>query len=335
MSGSDGQIMASPLVGFRARAPWWGPDLQTLRNHLGPRPADLAAWPQRDLVLPLGDGSGDRLAAALHRPETATGPLVVLVHGLTGCADSSYLRATARQLLLSGFPVLRLSLRGAGPSRPLCSGQYHAGRSEDLRAVLLALKGEVEGLSSDGLVLVGYSLGANMLLKYLGENEHPLPVRAAASISAPIDLKAAQQRIMAPRNGIYHSYLLRRMKAESLEGPVPLTVEEAQAVRSLRSIYEFDDRVVAPRGGFDSAEDYYARCSARHYLAAITVPTLFIHAQDDPWIPFASYRAIDWQANPSLHPSFPTGGGHVGFHDRAGPPAWHDRAITGFFERIL
>ena len=102
---------------FVARAPWWGPDLQTLRNHLRRIDPDLAPWPSRTIEFPMGDGSGDVLLASLHRPDdagqNARRPLVLLIHGLAGSADSIHVRASARHLLQQGFPVLRLNLRGA------------------------------------------------------------------------------------------------------------------------------------------------------------------------------------------------------------------------------
>ena len=332
----------SPGVGtdgfpvFRERAPWLGGDLQTLRNALVRRPADLSPWPARRLELAMGDGSGDRLAAALHLPAEDTGrPLAVLVHGLTGCEDSSYIRATARNLLQAGYPVLRLNLRGAGPSRALCRFQYHAGKSEDLRDGLRALGALDPDRLRHGLLLAGYSLGANMLLKFLAESGKAFPIRAAVAVSAPIDLKATQQRIMAPRNALYHGYLLRRMRAEALDGAAEITGEERRAVLAARNIYQFDDDFVAPRGGFAGAEDYYAKCSAAKFLAAVAAPTLVIHALDDPWVPAAPFRRVDWRAKPNLVPLLPPGGGHVGFHGRGSRTAWHDRCMARFFAAAL
>ncbi len=321
---------------FRERPPWLGGDLQTLRNALIKRPADLAPWPARRLELAMGDGSGDRLAAALHLPAGDAGrPLAVLIHGLTGCADSRYVRATARNVLQAGYPVLRLNLRGAGASRPLCRFQYHAGKSEDLCDGLRALGALDPGLLRHGLLLAGYSLGANMLLKFLAEHGDAFPIRAAAAVSAPIDLKATQQRIMAPRNALYHGYLLRRMRAEALDGAAEITAGERRAVLGARNIYQFDDAFVAPRSGFAGAEDYYAKCSAAKFLAAIAAPTLVIQALDDPWIPAAPFRRVDWRAKPNLVPLLPPGGGHVGFHGRGSRTAWHDRCMVRFFAAVL
>lgn len=318
---------------FVPRAPWWGGDLQTLRNFLLRRPVDLSAWPPRRLELAMADGSGDRLAAALHRPDGGGHkPLSVLIHGLTGCEDSSYIRRTARHLLGRGHAVLRLNLRGAGPSRPLCRGHYHAGRSQDLRDALLALQGLEPDLLAEGLLLVGYSLGANMLLKFLAEHAAAFPIAAAAAVSAPIDLKATQERIMTPRNALYHRYLLARMKAEALDGPAVASDEEREGIRRLRTVYEFDDRRVAPQGGFAGADDYYRRCSARQFLAAIDVPTLLVHALDDPWIPAAPYLSYAWKEAEFVTPLLPAAGGHVGFHGRGSTTPWHDRCIADFFE---
>ena len=320
---------------FRARAPWLGGDLQTIRNTLFNRlglGVDLEPWPGERLSLAMEDGTGDALMAMLHRPSSgADRPLVVLAHGLTGCEDSAYLRNSAHSLLRAGFPVLRLNLRGAGPSRLACRGEYHAGRSEDLRAVLARLPADA---MAGGVVAIGYSLGANMLLKYLGEEGAGAGVRAAVAISAPIDLKSAQLRIMAPRNRVYHRYMLDRMKIECTEGRDGVSEEERAAVLAADSVYAFDDVFVARRNGFGTADGYYSTCSAERFLPAIRVPTLVIHAHDDPWIPVDAYLRHDWSANPCLTPLLPESGGHVGFHGRGDRRAWHDRCALDFFRSM-
>ena len=324
---------AAPLVpSFRSRAPWWGADLQTVRNALTwPRPS-LTAFRSERLRLPMADGMGDVLAASLTRPAShAARPLVVLIHGLTGCEDSVYMLASARFWLKRGHAVLRLNLRGAGPSRPICRDQYHAGRTEDLRRALAVLD---PALRADGLVLVGYSLGANMLLKYLGEEGVRAPCVAAVSVSAPIDLAASSAAFHRPRNGVYLHYLLSRMKAESLAQGAMLNIEERARIKTARSVREFDDRFVAPRNGFDGADDYYARCMALPYLAAIRVPTLVVHAFDDPWIPAEAYGAYPWRKNPCLTPLLSGRGGHVGFHATDSRVPWHDRAAGAFLDRV-
>lgn len=320
------------IAPFRPRVPWFGADLQTLRNLIA-RPANpLAAIAEERVKLPLADGSGDVLVGALQRPPSpTTRPLAVLIHGLSGSEESAYMLASAAALLARGHPVLRLNLRGAGPSRPLCRWQYHAGRSEDLRDALVALEPE---WTRHGLVLAGYSLGGNMLLKFAAEHARALPVLAVASVSAPIDLSAASQRFLAPRNRVYHWNLLRNMKRESLAEGGHITPDERRAILSARSILEFDERFVGPRNGYQGAEDYYADNMARRFLAHIPVPALVIHSLDDPWIPPHPYTSYPWHEHPQLVPLLTPGGGHVGFHARDGRETWHDRVIARFFAAV-
>ncbi len=321
---------------FVPRFPWLGGDLQTLRNFIVRPRYDLARWPGRRIELALEDGSGDRLLGVLHENQDEAGPLVVLVHGLTGCQDSFYVLGTARHFLEQGYPVLRLNLRGAGPSRPLCRQQYHAGRSRDLRDAFRALGAALEGRTpGEGLVPVGTSLGGNVLLKFLAEEGRDFPIVAAASVSAPIDLKATQVRIMASRNRLYHAYLLSRMKAELLATPDGVPAEVARSARQSRNIFEFDDAVVAPAAGFLGAEDYYACCSAQGFLPGVEVPVLLLHARDDPWIPPAAYEDAIGVANANLEVRLVPGGGHVGFHGEGSRTAWHDRSIAAFLRARL
>jgi len=293
----------------------------------GPRPG-------RGFELATLEGSGVRLLAKVHELAKAHFGLVVLVHGLTGCEDSFYIQASAKYWLQAGYAVMRLNLRGAGPSRPLCRHQYHAGRSADLRDALHSLQALESYAFNQGIFLVGYSLGGNLLLRFLAEEAAAFPVVAAACVSTPIDLKAAQQRIMESRNWIYHRYLLTRMRREALAAPIPLDEEARRAISSATSVYAFDDQVVAPANGFAGADDYYARCSGLGILGRIRCPTLVIHAQDDPWIPARSYREFDWTTNASLCLATPRSGGHVGFHGRGDGTAWHDQEIGRFFAMV-
>ncbi|NKB50089.1 MAG: alpha/beta fold hydrolase [Alphaproteobacteria bacterium] len=313
---------------FRARFPWWGPDLQTVRNHVLHDYAELKAWPAEAFFFPME--SGDRLSASFHRPANDRKlPTVLLIHGFTGCADSAYVLATARHLLESGFPVMRLNLRGAGPTRSACQEMYHAGRSEDVRRVL----GDIpRRLTVNGLAAVGFSLGGSVLMKYLGEEGTVTPLDAAISISAPIDLGLATQRINAARNIVYHRWLVSNTKREWLGGPSILDNQQIEAVRRSKTIYTLDDRVVAPLNGFADADDYYAQSSAAQFLDGIKIPTMLIHAANDPWIPVEMYHAVDWSTNDHLMPVITPSGGHVGFHGRGG--RWHDRGIVHFLEGL-
>jgi predicted alpha/beta-fold hydrolase len=318
---------------FRPRFPWYGPDLQTLRNTFFRTPADVVGGER--LALALEDGTGDALAARLDRPDPmrARGkPLAVVVHGLGGDERSTYMIRTTRHLLTQGYPVLRLNLRGAGPSRAVSGGHYHAGRSDDLAAALRAVPAE---LKAAGIVLIGYSLGGNLVLKFMGEGAHGLDVRVAASVSAPIDLAATSRRILEPRNKLYHLKILKTMKDETLAPGAALSETERAAIEQARTVYEFDHTFVAPRNGYASADDYYVHNAAIGFLARIDRPTLVVHALNDPWIPTESYRMVDWSAYTHVSALLTNGGGHVGFHGKGSVTPWHDRAISRFFARMV
>lgn len=315
---------------FRERAPWFGGDLQTLRNMLRGGFPELAGGERLLLAMP----DGDRLSARLDRPRAPARPkpLIVLVHGLTGSESSLAVIGSARCLVAEGWPVLRLNLRGSLMSRPTSAGRYHAGKTEDLADALRRLPPD---LLRQGVVLVGHSLGGNLVLKFMGEGGHGAPTRAAVAVSTPLDLAASCARMMAPRNFLYHRHILDAMKAEALAPGAAVTAAERAAIAEARSIFEFDDRFVAPHFGFRGAEDYYEVNSARRFLAGVSTPTLIVHALDDPWVPARSYEAVDWTGLPTIETALTAGGGHLGFHGVGSRIPWHDRMTAWWLDRRL
>ena len=314
-------------IPFRPRFPWLGADLQTIRNYLVRGNRDLSQWPGERLFFDAADATGDRFQAVLHRQGDA--PLVVLVHGLTGCEGSFYVLESSANLLSAGYSVLRLNLRGAGPSRKTCGGHYCAGSSDDLATALRALP---DGSTDNGLVLTGYSLGGNIVLKYLAEGAVDFRPACAFVVSPPVDLASAAERMLHFRNRLYHHWLLNRMKEEAVIDGARLTRDERARIESARTVVEFDDSFVAPHNGFRDAADYYARCSTIHRLSEVSVPTLLVHARNDPWIPAGSLRVGDAGA---VHIVLTGSGGHVGFHGRGSPVPWHDRLMRRFFHSHL
>ena len=318
---------AATVPPFRERAPWFGGDLQTLRNVIRGTPPDLPFGER--LLLPVS--GGDRLAARLdRRAGPIARPLVVLVHGLAGSEASRPVVASMRHLFGQDWPVLRLNLRGALPSCPTAAGHYHAGRTEDLAEALRALPAD---LTRYGIVLLGHSLGGNLVLKFMGEGGHGLPVLAAVAVSTPIDLAATCARMMTRRNFVYHRYMLDAMKREALAPGAAVSAAERAAIAAVRNVYEFDDRFIAPRFGYRDAQDYYESNAAKHFLAGIARPTLVLHALDDPWIPAACYTAIDWSRLPMIEAVLTPRGGHLGFHGQGSRVTWHDRVTAWWLAR--
>ena len=175
------------------------------------------------------------------------------------------------------------------------------------------------------------SLGGSILLNHLAATGDDAGLVAAATISAPIDLAGAAERLIQPRNWLYHRRLLAAMKAGAAAGAAAVSPAERAALENARNVVEYDDRFIAPRFGFAGAAGYYAACSANRQLDRITRPCLLVHAADDPWIPARAYRAVAWPSLPAARHLMAAGGGHVGFHAKDARWPWSLAAIGRFF----
>lgn len=326
--------MILDLPDFEQRFPWWGGDLQTLRDTLlkalGRLSLDLAPHASARQRFELQDGSGDVMLGMLdtpYEPQPGT-PLIVLFHGAPGNEDSVYLRSMSRYMLDRGHRVLRMNLRGAGPSRATCRRQYSAGSSDDVRLLLDVM---AEELTRDGMIAVGYSVGGAMLLKYLGTVGKDTPLKVAAAVSAPIDLRGTCGELMRRRNAIYQRAVLDPMRREAMAPIAELTATERANIEKARTLQEYDDGFTAARNGKANALQYYAECSALDCLAGIRIPTLCLAALDDPWVPGSTYVGYDWGANRWLTPLLVPNGGHVGFHGKGSIQPWRDLAVAEFF----
>lgn len=310
---------------FRARLPWIGGDLQTLRNSFVRAP--LALVPSERLLAPIDVGAIS-LAANYPDEKTGHGRSLVLVHGLGGSETSSYMVTAARAFLQAGYSVFRMNYRGVGPSRETSEGPYSAGLTSDLRAVLRRVR---KALPGSDMFLMGFSLGGQLSLRMLGEGDVPVGLRACATVSAPLDLARSQQKLERPRNRFYSRYVVNNMQNDlrGLEHPkISLDTD------TLNSVWAFDQNVIAPVFGFKDAADYYDRVSCYPLLANIQHPTLAIHAADDPWIPVEDYRTADWPARAVAGALVSPSGGHVGFHARGGKMPWHEKCAMDFFDRV-
>lgn len=253
-----------------------------------------------------------------------SGPIVVLVHGLTGSFDSKYLRGTARRLLAKGWRCVLLQLRGAGPEPNRSTRYYNHGDTADLRHLWHLLR---QREPATPLYSIGWSLGANVTLKALAEEGHEAPVRATAVACAPFQLTVCADRLRQGFSKVYQKRLLDELKASLRRKHArlapPAGVDLAAALQA-QDFYQFDDAYTAPLNAYRNALDYYQRCSSAQFLRAIQVPTLIVNALDDP---FMTPELIPAETDlaPSVTLELSQHGGHVGYigASRTGQPeAW-------------
>jgi uncharacterized protein len=240
-------------------------------------------------------------------------PTIVVWHGIEGSSSSVYMLAMAHKGFRAGFNIIRVNLRNCGGTEHLTPTLYHGGLTEDLRAVVTEL---IERDRLPRLYLVGFSLGGNLVLKLAGEygDETPKEVRTVCAVSPSIDLKATADAINLRSNWLYHRDFLRRLRKRIyLKQRLYPELYDTSEIRLVRTIRDFDERFTAVANGFANADDYYYRAGAIRVIGRVRVPTLIIHAQDDPFIPFAPLRSPLVAANPYILLLAPERGGHCGF----------------------
>lgn len=239
-------------------------------------------------------------------------PLLLGLHGLEGSARQGYMVALYRAAAQAGIQAVGLNMRSCSGEMNRTARLYHLGATDDVAHALQWLEQRWPGRTR---ALVGFSLGANLTLKLLGEQRKDLPasLAAAVAISPPFDLTGKQALNQFPAI-LYGWYLLRKLKRKARLHAALIRQGGGDAYRAIqaRTLREFDDAVTAPLHGFKDAEDYYACCGAGNFLSAIQLPVLLIRAQDDPF--FNQDIPVERiECNPALVPLFPEAGGHVGF----------------------
>lgn len=245
-------------------------------------------------------------------PLPASAPLVLLVHGLEGSARSSYMLESCRALAARGLRAVSMNFRSCSGVPNRAPRFYHAGDTADLETVLAHLRRREPEAP---LGAMGFSLGANVLLKYLGERGEGSAVRAAVAVSVPFDLMAGARFMDGTFMGRrYVEILLKSLRAKYRARAADLG-DACDAPRALasRSFIDFDDAVTARLHGFRDVADYYGRSSSAQFLPAIRVPTLVIHSEDDPFVPREAIPRAAFAANPHLSAVVTAHGGHVGF----------------------
>lgn len=330
-----------PFSGYEPRpfrpAPWLpGPHLQTLGGRMlrpgGPVTYRRERW---------ATGDGDFLDLDFAEPDGPAPdarPLVLLLHGLEGGSDSAYVVEAARRLGEAGLDAVALNFRSRSGQPNRLRRFYHSGETGDLASVLARLR---EDRPDAPLAVVGFSLGGNVLLKYLGEREERARevVDAAVAVSVPYRLAVSARRMERGLGPMYAAWFLRSLRrsvrAKAREHGHDFDLDRLARVRSLR---EFDDAFTAPVHGFRDAEDYYRRSSSARFLPEIRVPTLLLQARDDPFLPEEGLPEARMRRNPWLLPVLVERGGHVGFVEGATPweaRFWAEEEAVRYLTTIL
>ena len=233
---------------------------------------------------------------------------VIISHGLEGNAWRPYMKGMALACFQQGADVYTWNFRGCGDDMNLQLRFYHSGATEDLSAVIE----HVVSLGYDELYLIGFSLGGNMTLKYLGEQRTIRPeIKKAVAFSVPLDLHSSCLKISGPSNRIYASRFLKSLKKKIVDKACRMEGLDTAALHAIKTIEEFDDLYTAPLHGFEDAAQYYQACSSLHFLETIPIPTLLVNARNDPFLSELCYPQMPGDS--CVKTEYTSYGGHVGF----------------------
>lgn len=293
------------------------------------------------LTAPLPDrielADGDYLDMDWHRCRTGESRrLVIISHGLEGNARRKYVLGMVRMATGCGYDAACWSQRGCGSGPNRLPRFYHSGETDDLHAV-------IEHCLSTGrydrIALIGFSMGGNQILKYLGENPDRVPeqVVAAATFSVPCDLAATEVVIARPSRRIYFEYFMKGLRQKIRDKAVRFPeIVDASHLDAIKRLSDFDDCYTAPIHGYRDAADYYAAASSLQFLDAIRVPSLLVNSLDDPFMAPACYPEAVADRNPNLFLETPKYGGHVGFVLGGDENVyWSELRAEAFLDRML
>lgn len=304
------------------------PHALTIAANFWPRKIDERRFPVTRKQYQID--SDTTVLAYEHHPQGPARGQIVLLHGLEGSAEAGYIQSFGQEALERGFAVHRLNFRTCGGTEKMCRTTYHSGLTSDTRCILEQLYG-VAG----PLFAVGFSLGGNVVLKLAGELGETSLLAGVCAVSTPIDLAACVRWMDKRTNYFYARRFLKRLKGRiKTKSKLEPELYNAQRLRGVKTIREFDDRFTAQIFGFGTAANYYETQSSSRYLDAIRIPALVICAKDDPLIPFEIYDHPAFRSNPNLALLALEHGGHLGFLSRAGPRFWVDKIALDWMEKL-
>jgi hypothetical protein len=310
-------------------APWWlpGGHLQTIYPAKLIRTPDVPyrreRWitPDQDFVdMDFVDGEPGH-------------PFIALFHGLEGSSHSHYARSLMAHIRTLGWSGVVMHFRTCSGEINLAPRMYHSGDAPEIDWVLRRLAPLVREKGASKFYASGVSLGANALLRWLGESQHQAEfVDAACAVSAPMDLSGGGNALGRGFNLIYTNVFLQTLKLKCLQKLLQFPgLFDKDAMLQSRDLYTFDNIVTAPLHGYLNTEDYWSRASSKYVLDDVTVPTLVLNARNDPFLP---EQFLADHASPSVKLEYPAHGGHVGFATSPFPGqlTWLPQRITRFLQ---
>ncbi len=253
----------------------------------------------------------------------------ILVHGLEGSSQSSYILSLALFLQKNGWNVAALNLRGCSGEPNKLYRSYHSGATDDLKTTI-----DHVSKSHSEIAIIGFSLGGNIVLKYTGDSAHSIPkqIKAVVGVSVPCHLSSSSDKMERWDNLLYSYQFLFSLKAKLRTKmqlfPNTLSPEKYLKIKTIRL---FDDMFTGPANGFADGEDYYKNCSSKQVISKIQVSTLIINALDDPFLTDKCFPRKEAETNPKVHLYMPNFGGHVGFWPETNAPTpKHEEWILSF-----
>ena len=270
------------------------------------------------------------------QPDKTAATTAIIVHGLEGSSESSYMLGTTAKALAAGMNVVRMNMRNCGGTEKLTPTLYHSGFTHDLAAVVREL---IQEDALPRIVLVGFSMGGNMVLNLVGEwgTARPPEVRASATVSPVMDLAPSADALHHRSNRVYEIKFVRGLsRLFARKAKLFPSQYDVNRLKGIRSIREFDERVTAPYNGFRDADDYYARVSSSRLAERIAIPSLIIYSTDDPFIRLLPETRAKLRANNFVKYVETERGGHCAFLAEANgyDGCWAERAVVEFLRQF-
>jgi uncharacterized protein len=235
--------------------------------------------------------------------------VVIISHGLEGNTTRAYIKGMAKALFSGGFDILAWNFRGCSEELNRRLRFYHSGATDDLHTVVQ----HAIGKGYQEVFLVGFSLGGNVTLKYLGERKPAPQIKKSVAISVPMELETSCQKISEPANWIYSNRFLKSLKNKILTKAARMPELETKGIEKIRTLLDFDNRYTAPLHGFENAIDYYRKSSSINFVPDISTPTLIINTLNDPFLSKACFPSEVLKNHGHVSLEILLRGGHVGF----------------------